>query len=302
MAFRIRVPATTANLGPGFDCLGLALDLWNEVEVAVTGDGLKIEIDGLGRDHLPTNHKNAIYYAMQSFARRHDSVLPPGLHLRCVNRIPLGSGLGSSAAAAVAGVLVAGVVLDITRDVDDQLACAVQLEGHPDNAAPCLLGGLVASSLDNGKVIARKLSIADFHLVFVHPSFTFSTHAARAALPPNVPHGDAVANASRVLLLSEALRTGDIDLLAFAMHDRLHEPYRLPLIPGAADAIAAAKSAGAAAVVLSGAGPSLLAFSPTAQQNDAIASAMQAAFAESTLESEVFYPKITQSGAEISWA
>jgi len=300
MTFRIRVPATTANLGPGFDCLGLALDLWNEVEVSVTGDSLKIEIEGLGRNFLPMNHQNAIYYAMQRYANRLGKTLPAGLYLRCVNRIPLGSGLGSSAAAAVAGVLAAEAVLDIPDHSDDRLACAVQLEGHPDNAAPCLLGGLVASSLDNDKIIARKLPVSDFHLVIVHPFFTFPTHAARAALPQNVPYRDAVTNASRVLLLSEALRSGDIDLLAFAMQDRLHEPYRLPLISGASTAIVAAKSAGAVAVVLSGAGPSLLAFSPSSQLDEAIASAMQTAFADAALESEVFYPQIAQSGAEVS--
>jgi homoserine kinase len=286
-------------LGPGFDCLGLALDLWNEVEVAVAGDALKIEIEGVGRGYLPLNRKNAIYRAMVRYAEQHRKVLPAGIRLSCVNRIPLGSGMGSSAAAAVAGVLAAGAILDIPRDVDDQLACAVQLEGHPDNAAPCLLGGLVASSLDNGKVIARKLPIVEFHLVIVHPFFTFPTHAARAALPKQVPHGDAVANASHVLLLSEALHSGDVELLAFAMQDRLHEPYRLPLIPGASAAIAAARSAGAIAVVLSGAGPSLLAFSPSLQQNESIALAMQTAFRDAALESEVFYPKIAQTGAEI---
>jgi homoserine kinase len=299
MSFKICVPATTANLGPGFDCLGLALDLWNEVEVAVAGDALKIEIDGVGRGHLPVDQKNAIYRAMKHYAERHRKILPAGIRLNCVNRIPLGSGMGSSAAAAVAGILAAAAILDIPHDVENQLTCAVQIEGHPDNAAPCLLGGLVASSLDNGKVIARRLPISDFYLVFVHPFFTFPTHAARAALPKHVPHGDAVANASHVLLLSEALRSGDVELLRSAMQDRLHEPYRLPLIPGAPSAIAAAKSAGAITVVLSGAGPSLLAFSPSQQQSKAIASAMQAAFATVNLESEVFYPSIALTGAEI---
>ncbi|MGD0707532.1 MAG: homoserine kinase [Anaerolineaceae bacterium] len=300
MSFRIRVPATTANLGPGFDCLGLALDLWNEVEAAVSGSDLKIEIDGVGRGLLPVDHKNAIYRAMEHYAERHRKELPSGVSLSCMNRIPLGSGMGSSAAAAVAGILAAAVILDIPRDIEDQLACAAQIEGHPDNAAPCLLGGLVASSLDNGKVIAHRLPISDFYFVIVHPFFTFPTHAARAALPKQVPHGDAVTNAGHVLLLSEALRSGDVELLAFAMQDRLHEPYRLPLIPGASSAIAAAKSAGAITVVLSGAGPSLLAFSPSPKQNQEIALAMQAAFTIVNLKSEVFYPSIAQTGAEIS--
>jgi homoserine kinase len=260
MSFLIRVPATSANLGPGFDCLGLALDLWNEVEATVAGKKLTIELQGDCTDHPPVTADNTIYQAMKAYARRHGKNLPSGLHLKCTNQIPLGSGLGSSSAAVVAGILTAAAVLAVPQNIEDQLDCAAQLEGHPDNVAPCLYGGLVVSALADGKIFARQLPIHAFSLVLVHPLFPFPTRVARAALPKQVPHTDAVYNASRVVLVTEALGSGDADLLRFAMQDRLHEPYRLPLIPGAQAAILAAKAVGAITVVLSGAGPSLLAF------------------------------------------
>jgi homoserine kinase len=297
MSFLIRVPATTANLGPGFDCLGLALDLWNEVEVTVVGEKLIIELHGDCVDHPPVTAENTIYQAMAAYARRRNQSLPSGLRLKCTNQIPLGSGMGSSSAAVVAGIMAAAAVLEIPQNIEDQLDCATQLEGHPDNVAPCLYGGLVASALADGKVIARQLPVYAFPLVLVHPLFPFPTRVARAALPKQVLHTDAVYNASRVVLVAEALRSGDGDLLHFAMQDRLHEPYRLPLIPGAQAAVAAAKAAGAITVVLSGAGPSLLAFSPSPSQLKSIAEAMQSAFTHAHLASEVFYPKISQIGA-----
>jgi homoserine kinase len=300
MTFLIRVPATTANLGPGFDCLGLALDIWNDLEVIVTGDNLQIELQGKNADFLPATEENAICQSMLAYAKRRQKTLPNGFHLLCTNRIPLGSGLGSSSAAAVAGILAAAAILEIPQDIEDQLDCAEEIEGHPDNVAPCLFGGLVASTIDHGKVIARKLPVSDFSFVIVHPNFIFPTRAARAALPKQVSHRDAVQNSSRVLLLSEALRTGDNDLLRIAMQDRLHEPYRLPLIPGANAAIKAGKNAGAIAVVLSGAGPSLLAFSPSSEANSVIATAIQEAFTQAGLASEILFPKISLDGATIT--
>jgi homoserine kinase len=297
MSFLIRVPATTANLGPGFDCLGLALDLWNEVEVSENGHELSIELTGDCADRPPLNADNAIYQALCRYASRHQRELPAGLTLKCTNRIPFGSGLGSSSAAVVAGILAAAAILQLPQDTEDQLDCATQLEGHPDNVAPCLYGGLVASAKMDDKVLALRLTVADFALVIVHPFFTFPTRVARAALPKQVPHADAVFNASRVIFEAEALRSGDPHLLRAALQDRLHEPYRLPLIPGASQAIAAAQTAGAISTVLSGAGPSLLAFCPDPSAAPAIAEAIQTAFAQAGLKSEVFFPTISQNGA-----
>ena len=299
MSFHVRVPATTANLGPGFDCLGLALELWNEVEVTATGDRLQITIEGEGQPVLPTNQTNAVYQAMEVYAHRHSKTLPAGIRIRCQNNIPLGSGLGSSSAAVVAGILCAAALLKIPENKEDQLDCATQIEGHPDNVAACLLGGLIASLVDKQHVISRRIPITPFPLVIVTPATHFPTNQARAALPVDVPHKDAVFNLSRVVFLTEALRTGDFDLLALAMQDQLHQPYRIPLIPGAAAAISAAKNAGAVAVVISGAGPSLLAILRKPSELQSVAACMVDAFKQAGLSARVFTPLISKEGASV---
>lgn len=297
MKFLVRVPATTANLGPGFDCLGLALDLWNEVEVKTTPNHLQITVEGEGKSILQTNKANAIYKAMETYARRHKKTLPEGILLQCTNHIPLGSGLGSSSAAVVAGILAAAVLLEITENREDLLDCATQIEGHPDNVAPCLMGGLVTSLVDNGRVTSRNLSIAPLALAIVTPDFHFPTSQSRAALPIDIPHKDAVFNLSRVVMLTEALRIGYAELLSLAMQDQIHQPFRIPLIPGAAAAISAAQKAGAAAVVLSGAGPSLLAVLRRQTDLQSVTAAMAEAFRQAGLSSRVFSPGISQAGA-----
>lgn len=300
MSFLVRAPATSANLGPGFDCLGLALDLWNEVKVSVAGDQLQITVEGEGQSVLPTDKTNAIFIAMELYAHRHGKTLPAGIRIHCQNNIPLGSGLGSSSAAAVAGILSAAAILEIPEDKEDQLECATLIEGHPDNVAPCLFGGLVASIVDNNHVISRKIPIKPFPLVIVTPNYNFPTSQARAALPISVPHKDAVFNLSRIVFLIEALRNGDIELLLLATQDQLHQPYRLPLIPGAIEAISAAQNAGAAAVVLSGAGPSLLAILRSPSDSQSVSSAMVDAFHHAGLHSRIFTPKISEIGATVN--
>jgi homoserine kinase len=302
MQFLVKTPATTANIGPGFDCLGLALDVENEVIVHTQGESLVIDIAGVGKDVLATNEKNAIYQAMIAYAESRHETLPVGIHLECLNQIPLGSGLGSSSAAAVAGILIARTLLGKPPDLEAELTLATHLEGHPDNVAPCLLGGLIAATtLTNSDIQTLSLPVADeLHLVLVHPFFNFPTKVARDALPTHIAHHDAVFNASRAFFLTEALRTGNPQLLKTALQDRLHQPYRLPLIPGALTAIKKAQEAGAIATVLSGAGPSLLAFSPAKEQNQDIAQAICTAFTAADLESEVFLPHITKTGAEVT--
>lgn len=299
MSFLVRVPATTANLGPGFDCLGLALDLWNEVEVEATGDSLVITIEGEGQNEAAKDQYNAIYRAMQTFAERHHKSLPAGLHLHCRNKIPFGAGLGSSAAAVISGILAAGRLLGISADQKVQLECATLIEGHPDNVSPCLLGGLVAAIQNDREVIARSMDVVPLHLVVIVPDFHFPTKTSRAGLPVSLPRADAIFNIGRVALLTKALATGDLDLLAVAMQDRLHQPHRLPLIPGAVEAFTAAKEAGAAAVVLSGAGPSLLAVLRDQNSASKVSSAIQDAFSKAGVKARVFNPSITLSGATI---
>lgn len=296
----IRVPATTANLGPGFDCLGLALDLWNDVEVQAAGETLSITVEGEGANEVPLDYSNTIYKAMFTYAQRHHKTLPKGIKLHCRNRIPFGAGLGSSAAAIVSGILAATALLDLPQDIKDQLDCATQIEGHPDNVGPCLLGGLVAAILDDQKVIARKFEAAPLSLMIVVPDFHFPTKAARAALPVELPRKDAIFNLGHLALLLNGLGRGDLALLPTAMQDKLHQPYRIPAIPGAADAIAAAMQNGAAAVALSGAGPSLLIVLHNDSERAQVGEAVMSSFKSAGLTSRVYTPAIALSGASIS--
>ena len=293
----VRVPATSANLGPGFDCLGLALDLWNEASFSLEGVGLCLEFSGEASEDLPRDEHNMIMRGWRAFSQARGLNMPRGLVVRCHNAVPISSGLGSSASAALLGLLGASAVYQQPLAAADALALAGTLEGHADNAAAALLGGLALIAAKEGGWIARKVEIPELHVAVVLPAFDLPTHAARAALPAQVALKDATYNLGRVALVVEALRTGDLDLLGRVMDDRLHQPYRLPLIPGAYQAVAAGRAAGAAAVALSGAGPSLIAFTPG--DPGPAAAAMQAAFQQAGLSSRAFLLKTTSQGAPI---
>ncbi len=306
MHITIRVPATSANLGPGFDSLGLALDLWNETTMALAIE-YTVQVTGEGRERLSQGENNMIIQSAQKLAERVGKRLPP-FHVDSINRIPLSSGLGSSAAAKLTGLLGANVLLGKPLSREEILELATDMEGHPDNAAPALLGGLVVSTLENGRVFTHKINVDGNHsavgnfespiqVTVVLPNLHFSTRESRASLPEHVALTDAVHNISRAVLVAEAFRNGDLALLGRAMKDTLHQPYRLKLIPGAPAAMEAAKNAGAAAVALSGAGPSLIAFS--ADGHAAIGEAMQRAFTEAGLESRIFPLKMSNHGAEV---
>ena len=299
----VRVPATTANLGPGFDALGLALDLWNEAEFARRTDGrVVVAVTGEGMGVLPTDEHNLIAAsALRVFELAGER--PPGLQIDCHNNIPLASGLGSSAAAVLSGMLAANALLDERFDQEALLKIAIQAEGHPDNVAPAMLGGLVVCLVDGERVrlhpLAPRADRGSIYITLVLPECDFPTQAARAVLPAQVDCQDAIFNISRAVLVVEALRSGDMGLLGSAMEDRLHQPYRLPLIPGAQAALDAAKGAGAAAVALSGAGPSLAAFS--AHRDPAIGEEMQAAFAAEGISARAFVLSPSDAGTEIEW-
>jgi homoserine kinase len=294
----VRVPATTANLGPGFDALGLALDLWNEALFFETGDGkTRLSVAGEGQDVLPGDETNAIANAaLQLYALAGKD--PGGLSIHCLNRIPLVSGMGSSSAALLTGLLGANALLGEPFRRDEILTLATQSEGHPDNVVPAMLGGLVASALRNGAVVTRKLLVAPTAISVVLPDFYFPTKSAREILPEYVLRSDAIFNLSRAVLVIKALETGDMILLGEVMEDSLHQPYRLPLIPGAQAAMLAARRAGASAVALSGAGPSLIAFSGQ-PADPGIGLAMQQAFADAGLKARLFPLSISQSGASV---
>jgi len=258
MRVRVRVPATSANLGPGFDALGLALALHNEV-VAEAAAEVTVSIEGEGRGRLDEGAKNLVARAV---ALAHEVAGRPfhGARLRCINRIPLSRGLGSSAAAWVGGLLAANALMGGPLDREAVLTAAARAEGHPDNVAAALLGGLTVSCADGGRVTAVSLPApSEVEWVVLLPETESSTRDARAVLPDTVSRSDAVFNVQRVSLLLAALATGRTDLLDQAMQDRLHQPYRQRLFPWMEAIAAAGRRAGGLGCVLSGAGPSMLA-------------------------------------------
>lgn len=293
----VRVPASAANLGPGFDCLGLALDIWNEVSLRVNGSGVSILIEGEGVEELPGDNSNLILQAAMRLYEKEGAPFPSGIEVDCHNHIPVSSGLGSSSAAVIAGLLGARKLLNSNISEKDLLALAVEFEGHADNVAACLLGGLVITSPSGQGWIAEKIPVQPLQLVVVLPQVSLSTRQARAALPQTVAYRDAVSNLASTALLVHALREGRKDLLNTAMQDSLHQPYRLKLIPGAQQAIQAAYDAGAYGAALSGAGPSLFAFGEGNLQK--IGQAMQDVFSAKDLESRVFLTSSTNTGASV---
>ncbi len=299
MHITIRIPATSANLGPGFDSLGLALDLWNETIFTLAIE-YSVQVHGEGRERISAGENNLIIRSAQRLAELVGKRLPP-FHVDCVNRIPLSSGLGSSAAAKLTGLLGANALLGKPLSKTEILDLATELEGHPDNVAPALLGGLVASIVQDGKVLAHRIHLEDnhdapIHITVVLPDFHLSTQQARAALPEQVTLKDAVHNISRSVLVTEAFRTGNLELLSKAMTDTLHQPYRLWLIPGGREAMDAAKESGASAAAISGAGPSIIAFS--AKREEAIGEAMTRAFEGAGHSARTFHLKLSHHGAE----
>ena len=261
----VSVPATSANLGPGFDSLGLALTLYNDVTfTGYEGDGraeLTISVLGVDANKVATDESNLVYQSAMAIFEKAGK-RPFSLNINQINRIPVGSGLGSSSTAVLAGMLGANALLGKPFTDAEILAFAVAEEGHPDNVAPALYGGLVLGVMGDGALHIEPFEMPVLTAVVVLPTFNLLTTEARAALPTSVPFADAIFNAARTPLLIHALQTGDYDKLAIAMQDRLHQPYRQPLIPGMEAAFAAAYAAGARGVAISGAGPSIIAFAP----------------------------------------
>jgi homoserine kinase len=272
----VRVPATTANLGSGFDILGLALQLYNVFTLTITSEpGWRVSLPP--GTHLPRNDRNLVFRAARVLFTQ-VGVTPPGLHLSLAMHIPLARGLGSSSSAIVGGLMAANQLTGNRVDRQALLAMAVAIEGHPDNVTPALMGGLTLSYTIEAQHHYTTLPFPpELTLVVAVPDFELSTAQARAVLPTQVDRTDAVFNCGRTALFVHALHSRQYALLATAMDDRLHQPYRAALVPGMAAAIAAGYAAGAHGVALSGAGPALLAIAETAP--DAVAHALQEAFA-----------------------
>ncbi|MFE7193090.1 homoserine kinase [Kitasatospora sp. NPDC057541] len=264
-AVRVRVPATSANLGPGFDAFGLALGLYDDVVVRVADSGLSVDIAGEGADTLPRDERHLLVRSMRAAFDRLGGQ-PRGLEVVCANRIPHGRGLGSSSAAICAGIVAARAVTiggPSALDDDALLALASELEGHPDNVAACLRGNFTVAwtEEDTARAIALEPSAEVVPVVFV-PGTEVLTETARGLLPKTVPLADAAANAGRSALLVEAL-TRRPDLLLTATEDRIHQDYRASAMPDSAALVAALRAEGVPAVI-SGAGPTVLALTDEA--------------------------------------
>ncbi|MBF8189898.1 homoserine kinase [Nonomuraea sp. K274] len=269
----IRVPATSANLGPGFDSLGLALTLYDEIEATLTGEsGVHVAVTGQGAGELDLGEGHLVVRAMRRAFGRMGVPQPEGIRLTCRNGIPHARGLGSSAAAVCAGILAARALSDAEFSDDEVFALATEMEGHPDNVAPCLAGGLTVAWSDHTGSPRRLKLTPDERVrpVAVIPSTRLSTETARGLLPKDVPHKDASFNAGRAALLIAALtQRPDRELLLAATEDRLHQHYRAPAMRESADLVERLRAVGVPAVV-SGAGPTVLAFS-TSDTQDLIA-------------------------------
>jgi len=254
----VRVPATTANLGPGFDCLGMALDWWNDVHMEVSL-APEVRILGEGADTLSTAEDNLVYRAAQAlFSEAGEN--PPTLSILCENRIPMARGLGSSAAAIVGGLVAANALCPHPIDQQCLLDLAVRLEGHADNVTPALLGGCQVVVRDGDKVISDTVPIApELRAIVFVPDLSMPTKDARAVLAEKVTREDAVYNLGRIAMLVNSLSSGRLENLRVATQDRLHQPAREKIFPAMKYIIRAAQSAGAWGVFLSGGGSSILA-------------------------------------------
>ena len=254
----VHVPATSANLGAGFDTAGLALDIYNSITFC-EADTLTIEL-AEPTPSIPLDERNLIYIAAKQTADFAGRILPP-FYMKQYNNIPMASGMGSSAACIVAGIYIADTLLNLWLSKKQILDIANQIEGHPDNVAPAIYGGLCINQNNGGNVLTLQIPVkGDIACCIAYPDFALSTHEARKALPQQVPMADAVHNLSCMALLTAAFYTQDYSLLSSALTDRLHQPYRKHLLIGYDQVIKEANKLGAYGTCISGAGPSMLSF------------------------------------------
>ncbi|MEN9226764.1 MAG: homoserine kinase [Thermostichus sp. HHBFW_bins_43] len=294
---QVIVPATTANLGPGFDCIGAALDLYNRFRFREIPSGLSIHYRG--GDHVSQSKDNLVYRA---FSRAFDllSKPVPGVEIEITLNVPLSRGLGSSATAIVGGLLGANAIGGLNLAPETLLQLAIALEGHPDNVVPALQGSCqLCVQGQQGQWVFCPL---DWHesigLLAVVPNFKLSTQAAREILPKSVSMADAVFSSSHLGLLIRSLQLGRVDWLKVALQDRLHQPARLELITGFKTVQAAAQAAGAYGVVISGAGPTLLALCAP-DDRERVGSAMVSAWAQLDIEAEAKLLNLDRQGGRV---
>ena len=292
----VKVPASSANLGPGFDALGLALGVYLTCRFRLS-EALSIRASGRDAAQISTKSDNLIWQTALSVARDHGMAMP-AIELEIQNEIPIGKGMGSSAAALTAGVVIADILLDLRWKAPRVLDEAARLEGHPDNVAPCALGSIVASAIDSGGVTrAVRLDLPKkFGLAVVVPDFDLPTVKARAVLPSGYSREDAVFNVQRASLLIAALATGSTWAFPAALEDRFHQPYRAALVPGLAE-ILKLRAPGLLGCALSGAGPSILVFFERGYES--VCDLVRQIFQLHGHESETLFAEIPEGGFQV---
>lgn len=295
---KIRIPGTTANCGPGFDTVGMACSIYNDMELELSKEGgIRVEVSGEGAGLIVANERNIAVQAVQAVLDKVDANYH-GIMIRMNNHIPLSRGLGSSAAAIVAGLVAANAATGEKLSQQDLLNMATIFEGHPDNVAPAILGGVAVSVNHDGHVHSlRFMPPKELILIAAIPEFTLPTKISRKVLPPTLPFSDAVFNVSRTALLIGALCQGQYESLKIALDDKVHQPYRRKLITGIDEVFEAAIDAGALGATISGAGPTLLAFSQEAPIQ--IGEAMVKAFNRAGIKAKYQVLTIDSHGAQI---
>ena len=301
----VEVPATTANLGAGYDCLGMALELTNRVVLEVRGwskSGHELEVGGEGAGELDTGPGNRFIRGLEAALGEARGGVPKGSawRIEMTNRIPLARGLGSSAAATVAGLLAGNALVGEALSHADLIRLATGIEGHPDNAAPALLGGFVASAVMGDVVEAIRFDVPrGLRAVIFIPDLRLTTAEMRRVLPHRVPRADAVANLGRVAIGVAGFATGRTDVLRYLSEDRLHQPYREAVYPQLSRMVAEARAAGAIGACLSGAGSSIIAFTDSVSAVGRIEAAFRAGAADTDLPGRVDVVAPRNAGAKV---
>ncbi len=310
MKVSVKVPATTANIGPGFDCLGMALPLYNTItieETVLPGTGVEINvisessaIDELALEHIPLDENSLVYKAVELL---YNSIgqTPGELKINIHSSIPVARGLGSSASVVVGALIAANELLGHPADEVALLSIASELEGHPDNITPAIIGGLVlASQEDDGTVIYRKLEWpSEWAITVCIPDFELSTDIARSVLPKEVPMKDAIFNAQRLGMFVQAVHTKDTELMKLALKDRLHQPYRMKLMPGLDKIMDNLRFIDSVlGCVISGAGSSILVISEK-NDLDKIKNVVKETWADQNIKCEIRTMNVEQNGAQI---
>lgn len=295
---KIKVPATTANCGPGFDSIGIACTYYNELEITeLDTDAIELDVTGEGQGTIPATRDNIVIRAMDKVFDRVGYTCK-GIRLKMHNRIPLARGLGSSAAAIVGGLFAANELSGGNLTRHDLFEMATEMEGHPDNVAPAIFGGITVSMMEGTKPsYIRFMPPKPLYLIVAIPRFRLATKKARSVLPKEVPHEDAVFNLSRTAMLITALSHGKYNFLPQALEDKLHQPYREPLIKGMVDVVIGAKEKGAYGCVISGAGPSLIAFAD--RHPDVIGQAMVESFKKNDVNARYIVLQIAEKGVRV---